>query len=280
MIIWKHSLDDGLLDEFARDWLGHWQNTEPPPLDTVWRLMDDVWDGCGLDNRHPLSPQQLAGYYSHPVWTLNGIYTEVDPVSVSHRQALARHISDLGLLRGADYGGGFGCLAMRIAECCQGCQIEIVEPFPSAVAQSRIRPHPRVSFVPQLNPPYDFAVAQDVLEHVDDPLGLAHEIISSVRPGGYVYFANCFYPVIHCHLPHTFHLRHTFRWVIRPLGVQFVAQVPDAPHIHAYQRLNAPPILEAARVREQGSRFLGRLLNKAESTRHVARRVLQSYYKP
>ena len=49
---------------------------------------------------------------------------------------------------------------------------------------------------------FDFVIASHVLEHVEDPLIVLSIMIDSVRINGYLVIANCFYPVIKCHLPH------------------------------------------------------------------------------
>ena len=73
-------------------------------------------------------------------------------------------------------------------------------------------------------------------------------------------FANCFYPVIQCHLPKTFHLRHTFPYVMKALGLRFVGSVDGAAHALVFERA-APLSLSNARRAETASRLIGPLLN-------------------
>ena len=77
---------------------------------------------------------------------------------------------------------------------------------------------------------FDIVVAQDVLEHVEQPVDLAMEIAGAVRPGGTVALANHFEPVIACHLPRTFHLLHTFRFVMRAFGLRYQGVIEGADH--------------------------------------------------
>ncbi|MGB1702268.1 MAG: hypothetical protein ACPHFR_04035, partial [Cycloclasticus sp.] len=59
-----------------------------------------------------------------------------------------------------------------------------------------------------------------VLEHVDDPLKDFACMINKVKTGGYLIVANCFYPVIKCHLPQNFHFRFTFNIFARLMGLR------------------------------------------------------------
>src|SRR5690606_34326321 len=103
---------------------------------------------------------------------------------------------------------------------------------------------------------YDVVIAQDVLEHVEDPVLLASKLASAVRVGGTVLFANCFYPVIECHLPSTFHFRHTFRFVMRALGLSYVGSIRGAEHAKIFRRHGSIE-LKKARYAEMASMKLG-----------------------
>ena len=48
----------------------------------VCEELDRVWSELKLDNKKSLKLQAdaIAEFYSHPVWILNGILSEVDPV--------------------------------------------------------------------------------------------------------------------------------------------------------------------------------------------------------
>jgi len=86
-----------------------------------------------------------------------------------------------------------------------------------------------------------------------------------VHEGGIVVFANCFYPVIHCHLPSTFHLRHTFPIVMNALGLRYVGRVDGASHAQVFERTGRLDLGRARRA-ERISRILGPVLNLAYDT--------------
>ena len=60
----------------------------PMEVTDLWKMMDIVWDEMGCDNSN-LEPDKIAEYYSHPIWTLNGLFIEQDDVSMGHREAIA-----------------------------------------------------------------------------------------------------------------------------------------------------------------------------------------------
>lgn len=233
-----------------------------PPVEWVWQEMDRIWLGCGLDNRLPLKDQPVTAFYSHPVWLMNGVFTQVDPVSVRHRSAITKYLAMADMHRIADFGGGFGSLAVSMAHAIPAAKVDIIEPYPTGVAIERIKQESQVSFWPDLDTRacYDAVVAQDVLEHVEDPVGLAANLAGAVRENGVVIFANCFHPFILCHLPSTFHLRHTFPQVMSALGLRYLGAVAGAGHAHVFRRCG-PLSVERARFAERVSRLLGPALN-------------------
>ena len=258
--------------EFPRSWLSknsskYLENLPEsiPSVEWVWREMDRVWEQCGLNNRLPLKNQPIGDFYSHPVWLMNGIFTQLDPVSSDHRSAIAKYLQQVGVKNVADYGGGFGELALAITRAVSDAQVSIIEPYPSRLGIERIAGDASIRISSGLEPDcYDVAIAQDVLEHVDDPVELAWMIAGAVTSNGPTYgqviFANCFYPVIQCHLPSTFHLRHTFRWVMRAMGLRYLGVVKDAAHAQVFERIG-PLDLSKARSAERLSRVIGPVLN-------------------
>src|ERR1035438_4086815 len=205
---------------------------ELPTIEWFWKEMDRVWCDLHLNNRLSLSAQPIGEFYMHPVWLINGIFAALDPASSRHRRAIAAWLDQRGAKRIADYGGGFGELACAIVRVISDASISIIEPYPSKAGLERIRQEPRIRIVPDLSEhDYDAIIAQDVLEHVEDPISLAHLLASSVRDGGHVIFANCFLPVMKCHLPSNFHLRHTFRWVMKAMGLRYIGRVAGADQI-------------------------------------------------
>jgi len=66
---------------------------------------------------------------------------------------------------------------------------------------------------------YDALICTDVLEHVQDPLVLLADMIGKLRVEGHLVIYNCFYPLIACHLPSTFHFRYSFDLFCSLLGL-------------------------------------------------------------
>lgn len=258
--IWNHEIPSELLSQVETDYL----KALPvvlPSVEWVYKELDRVWNEQKLDNQLALNQQPIGVYYSHPVWLMNGVYSVCDPVSCSHRMAIAKYLKDGGVKVAADYGGGFGQLALSIAEVIHDAEIYIVEPYPSKVGIERLRSEPRIKIVTNLSvTSYEAIVAQDVLEHVEDPIKLASEIATSARIGGKVIFANCFFPVIQSHLPSTFHLRHTFPSVMKALGLRFVGTVNGVAHAQIFERVGELNLSKARKV-ETISKLIGPMLN-------------------
>jgi 2-polyprenyl-6-hydroxyphenyl methylase/3-demethylubiquinone-9 3-methyltransferase len=226
-----------------------------PTVEWVWSEMDRVWQQLTLNNRISLTVQRVGDFYSHPVWLMNGIFTAVDPASAAHRQAIARYIASIGARSIADYGGGFGELAIAITRHAVEAEVAIVEPYPSPFSVKRLITDERIHFINNMvDHRFEVVVAQDVLEHVEDLVLLASQLANSVRVGGAVVFANSFYPLIQCHLPATFHLRHTFRTVMLALGLRYRETVSGASHAEVFFRMGDIK-LERARRAERITRL-------------------------
>lgn len=203
-------------------------NSALPTLTDLWHMMDMVWSEIGCDAM-PLKYDKLSQFYSHPVWLLNGFFVEQDAESRGHRQAISQWIhqqSDLFAV--LDYGGGFGTLARCIADTNPTLSVDIFEPHPHRIAQQRIASYPTVQFVDVLDQTYDCLISTDVLEHVPEPLQTFAGMIDHVRLSGYLVIANCFHPVIACHLPCTFHLRYTFNQFAQLMGLEKVGPCPGS----------------------------------------------------
>jgi 2-polyprenyl-6-hydroxyphenyl methylase/3-demethylubiquinone-9 3-methyltransferase len=251
MNLWGQDLPDELLTVAERDELARWDASMPPPVEDIWRRMDDAWGSANHD------AASIDAFYRHPIWLVNGVFTAADAISRGHRQAIAAWIAGHQCRRIADVGGGLGELARIVAQQSDSVEVDIVEPFAHPIARARCAQTRGVRYVDALVGDYDAVIAQDVLEHVDDPVALALEVTGAIRPGGFAIFANCFFPVIRCHLPQTFHLRHTFRWVVAPLGITYVERIAGAEHALAFRRDKDVPDLAAVRCREKVSQFLG-----------------------
>ena len=190
-LIWDYSVPEEWLSQSEIDYLAGLPKALPT-IEWLWQEMDHIWQQFSLDNNHPLIDQPIGGFYRHPVWLVNGIFTELDPVSAFHREAIARSLAKAGAKLVADYGGGFGVLARAITRAIPDATVSIIEPYPSRVALERLQSEARIQFVSDLSTGgYDAIVVQDVLEHVPDPVRLASEISCAARKGGTLVFANC-----------------------------------------------------------------------------------------
>jgi 2-polyprenyl-6-hydroxyphenyl methylase/3-demethylubiquinone-9 3-methyltransferase len=67
------------------------------------------------------------------------------------------------------------------------------------------------------------------------------EVASQVRPGGLVVIANCFHPVTKCHLPDTFHLRFTFQFFARLIGLQHLGPC-EGTYARRYRKRAPTPV--------------------------------------
>ena len=207
------------LSAFERRWLsdvftrfnGH------PSLEQLWALMDEVWDKFECDPAN--MNQAIHDFYSHPVWLLNGLFTERHELSLYNRELFADWVANLSPLRVAEIGGGFGCLARMIGRRVPKARVEIIEPHPNPVAIMRAKKSENVFYENSLVGLYDVMVATDVFEHVDDPLVLASETAQFLHVGGQYLIANCFSPVIKCHLPQTYHFRYSWDIALEAMGL-------------------------------------------------------------
>jgi len=240
IMLWGERLPVEALPQADIEYLVNIAKMERPAVEWVWQEMDRVWDALALDNASALGGQAIGDFYSHPVWVVNGVFSATDPDSVRHRDSIASYVGRLGVRRVADYGGGFGELAKKLSAVMPQAQIEIVEPYPSKLGMLRVQGIASIKFVKSFDGQYDCVIAQDVLEHVEQPLALTEQMVQATRLGGHLICANCFYPVIKCHLPSTFYLRHTFTWVVRGMGLKCVGRVDGVDHALVFKRVGSP----------------------------------------
>jgi hypothetical protein len=184
------------------------KNGEAPDLDGMWVLMDAAWDACQCDPE--IMDGRIARFYAHPVWLLNGLFIEQHAESLSNRRDFTECVASLKPKRVADFGGGYGSLARMIGARCPDAEVNIVEPHPHAAAIKIAEQTTNVRYVSEFSGEYDVLIATDVFEHVSDPLGLVESTAAHLRVGGEYLIANCFWPVIRCHLPSTFHFRYSW----------------------------------------------------------------------
>lgn len=258
--IWDFSIPRNWLTQYEFEYLVKMPKNRPT-LEWVWGEMNRVWYEHKLDNKYDINKQSISDYYAHPLWLMNGIFTSLDPVSISHRTAIAMYLKRSKLTSIADYGGGFGELAFAITEAIPESSLSIVEPYPSKVGIERLSSKPRIKIIPNLESEYGVVIAQDVLEHIENPILLAFQMAHSVQMGGKLIFANCFYPVIECHLPATFHLRHTFPIVMWAMGLRYVGRIEAAEHAQVFKRTGQID-LHRAQYAERLSKIVGPLINK------------------
>ncbi len=209
-----------------------------PTLEQIWVLMDRAWAESGCNQAH-FDADCYSAFYSHPVWLLNGMFIEQHDESMRHREAIAEVIAQKCSSRLLDFGGGFGTLARCIAQRSAHTKVDIHDPFPPRHGIESCGPFSNIHFVSELHAStYDALVCTDVLEHVHDPLSLLVQMVQVVRPGGSLVIANCFYPVIACHLPCTFHFRHSFDRFCKELGLAVEGASPGG-HGVIYTRTQA-----------------------------------------
>ncbi len=203
-------------------------------LEQIWYLMDFVWDYFKCNNKK-LNWDNIGEFYSHPVWLLNGLFIEQDNESMGHRHAISDWVVNQGFKNVVDYGGGFGTLARLIAEKDNQIMVDIYEPHPSEFGLKRASQFNNINMVDKLDHDYDVLFSTDVLEHVPDPLNDFSQMIDSVQEGGYLIIANCFFPVIKCHLPQGFHFRYTFDIFARLMGLE-VYGVIEGSHATIFKK--------------------------------------------
>ena len=232
-------------------------------LDQMWYLMDLVWDDYKCDNKN-LEFNKIGEFYFHPVWILNGLFIEQHNLSMNQRKAISDWIVKHSLKNIVDYGGGFGTLARLIAEKDENIDVHIYEPHPSNFGLKRASEFDNINIIEKLNSKYDCLVSTDVLEHVPDPLKDFSAMINSVKVGGYLVIANCFSPVIKCHLPQTFHLRYTFNQFAKILGLEIIGSL-EGSHATIFKKVSRREVdVSSIRFYEKLSKVLFSIIHPLE----------------
>jgi 2-polyprenyl-3-methyl-5-hydroxy-6-metoxy-1,4-benzoquinol methylase len=235
--ILNKSFPQNVFTETEFNYLKNFQNSSDFSIEKLWQEMDHVWDNYGLNNKLGFKFQNIGVFYSHPVWILNGIFSSVDELSLQNRTEISKFINENGKIRTiADFGGGFGQLASIISfNGSVDLSIDIIEPYPSKVAYHLLDSFSNIKIKPEFGScMYDCIIAQDVLEHVENPIKVAQGLIMHLNKGGYIVFANCFHPYIKCHLPANFHLSKTFAWIMSSAGLALHQNMKNAPHIQVF----------------------------------------------
>jgi hypothetical protein len=109
-----------------------------------------------------------------------------------------------------------------------GAQVEVVEPFPHPAAIALASSTANVRFVPKLTGSYDLLISTDVFEHVPDPIGLVAATSEYLHHRGVFLIANCFAPVVKCHLPQLFHFSLSWDLVMHHLGFSASSRISYA----------------------------------------------------
>ena len=215
-----------------------------PVLEQMWALLDEPWVEYGCDPEQ--MDERVTAFYRHPVWMLNGLFIEQHEQSLQNRKVFTDWVANQNPTRLADFGGGFGGLARFIGEALPNAQVEVVDPHPHPAAIALAKSTPNVRFVSELAGEYDLLIATDVFEHVPDPIGLAADTAVHLRRGGGQYLiANCFAPVILCHLPQLFYFQVAWDSAMRAMRLQPAERVSYG---RVYRREADFDILAARRI--------------------------------
>lgn len=189
-----------------------------PELEEIWMLMDEPWRELNCDVA--VMDDRIGQFYDHPVWLLNGLFIEQHDRSLKNREGFTNWIIRQSPSRVADFGGGFGSLARMIGDASPSASIEVIDPHPHPAGKALAANTPNVKFADELTGEYDIIIATDVFEHVPDPLALVTETAAHLRVGGQYLIANCFRPVILCHLPQSFHFLHSWDQAMSAVGLK------------------------------------------------------------
>ena len=194
-----------------------------PNLEEMWMLMDEVWEQEGCDPA--VMDERIGAFYDHPVWLLTGLFIEQDTDSMKNRARFTDWVARQKPARVADYGGGYGTLARMIGVACPRAEVEVIEPHPHPAAIARAGETANVRYAEELSGEYDVLIATDVFEHVPDPIALMQETAGFLAADGHYLTANCYRPVIRCHLPQSLHFLYSWSRVVRALGLRQVETV-------------------------------------------------------
>jgi len=204
-------------------------------LESLWEIMDAVWDQL-YEKHKTISSVFFSEFYGHPVWILNGIFSDLDLVSKRHRLIFSYYSLLVNSKYILDFGGGSGVLAKYIANMSFASAIDIYEPDPNYFFIKSIQ-NSQIKFISTINKSYDLIYCIDVLEHMTNPLLGVALISDSLKNKGHAVFANCFYPVIKCHLSDNFHFRYTFSIYCFCYGLIKVSALAGT-HAYVFQKFD------------------------------------------
>ncbi|HCS12835.1 MAG: hypothetical protein COS82_04515 [Zetaproteobacteria bacterium CG06_land_8_20_14_3_00_59_53] len=219
----------------------------PPNLEQSWAILDFVWDSLGCNN-HKLDWERIGAFYNHPVWLLIGLFIEQHEESMQNREAFVDAIAKHAPRRLADFGGGYGGLARMVASRCPDTQVDVIEPHPTTVALELSKSIPNLTYRSDFDGEYDAMIAVDVFEHLPDPLVEVERTSSHLKQGGVYYMANCFFPVIKCHLPSVFHFRYSFPAILGQMGLK---QTDSVKYAQVYEKTKDVRVTGLTRLYEK-----------------------------
>jgi len=251
---------------------------EPISIEKLWNEMDRVWLDCLKKHKSKFTDAFFAEYYSHPVWCLNSVFSSVDPESVRNREALIRAITSLEVKTVSDMGGGYGVFLQMLKQKCPDLKVILCEPYLSEQIESELS-NKEINVSRQVPEQVDAYIFIDVLEHLVEPLSYLHNILKVASSNSYFIFGNCFHPVIKCHLPSTFYLRHTFPLASRLMGLTFIGNVKNAEYMQIYRRksnssLNPRIVAIIARIISLLIYPYAIVIRIARKFKRVARRII------
>ena len=221
--------------EKLKEYIKDFNENNSPKVEDIWKIMNQVWDDMGLDNKY-YDSERLSKYYSHPVWFLNGLFIEIDQESMNNRKSLAGYFENKENLMILDYGGGFGTLVKEIAKITPSSEVDIYEPYASKYAYENIQEFKNIKIVNNLKENYyDVLVNTDILEHVEKPIELIAIYNKCLKKGGMLISHWNYTPCVKCHLPKHFHLRYTFYRIVPLLG--FTKEIKNERHGHFFKKI-------------------------------------------
>ena len=210
------------------------------------KIIDHAWLSCGCNRYLPLSMQSksVRNFYSHQCWITNAAFSELDPTSTVHREAIQSYICQNNFLSILDYGGGSKASLLKLVR--KGCEYDIslslYEPFIDQsilpeLSASSIKLYKSIDELPL----FCLIICKDVLEHVDNPLKTTLDLKKKLAKNGIILMGNSFDNTIKCRLPKHFHLKYTFWLYMSLMGFRRLGAIKNCRGTIAY--LNRGPNL-------------------------------------
>lgn len=230
-------------------------------LPRVWAILDQGWDECSRQAK-PANDRAdfFRAYYDHPVWLINGAFSESDPETITDRLAAVRMVAHVEPKRVLDYGGGIGTVSRLCAEKLEGVEsIHLVDISRySDTTRAHLKEFPAIQVLSEAKPPYDAVISTEVFEHVPDPIAAVAEINSLLRVGGALSASWSFVPVIKCHLAENLHFNNVMLWIVRALGFGFYGFERRGTSVYGFVKHSdvTPAMLNRARRLASLARFL------------------------